>query len=325
MTQTPGDQFAAALAHQLKTPASALQSAASNIRRNLRGLLEDLATMAGDGAAGAAIMRFVSRVVSEPAPPPMTGLMPEARLDAIARRLADAGLGGDLVSVSAALVRGGWDTYLEEIVPLLRADLALTLDVLETTARLRANMASVEMSLNRIRGISGALRLLARSVEGCNADLGQSIQTAVQLLNETLPSGVLVVMRLETASLVSGHTELLCEVWTNLVVNAVQSVGEKGTISIETSPGADGSTVVRVIDDGPGIRKDLLARVFEPYFTTRSVDGGTGLGLALTRQIVEKLGGTISVESRPGRTCFEVSLLKARSVVTGAATRRVEG
>jgi signal transduction histidine kinase len=103
------------------------------------------------------------------------------------------------------------------------------------------------------------------------------------------------------------YVDELNQVWTNLISNAQQSLNGKGTIAIETTA-VGGTAVVRVIDDGPGIAPELLPRIFEPFFTTKVKGEGTGLGLGISRRIVEKHGGEVRCESRPGRTVFEVRL-----------------
>jgi signal transduction histidine kinase len=317
MTISSEDHFAGALAHQLKTPIAAMQAAAVNMRRNLRGLLEELSLMAAAGDHLGATAIFVSRIVNEPAPPPHTGLLPGDRVAAIARRLAADGVEGDLEAAASVLLRGGWDTYLEEIAPLLRKDQLHTLDLLETAARLRANLSTVEASVQKVKGLSSALRLLAQRVEGDPFEIRSHLEGAAALVRGTLPGGVRVVMRLDPIPPVRGKAELLDEVWSNLIVNAAQAVGKQGTITIETATGprrkeqGSGSAIVRIIDDGPGIAREVLPRIFEPHFTTRAAEGSTGLGLPLALSIVGRMGGRIEVESRPGRTCFEVILPSA--------------
>ncbi|HEY3177005.1 MAG TPA: sensor histidine kinase [Candidatus Polarisedimenticolia bacterium] len=325
MMNSSEDQFAAALAHQLNTPIATMEAASTNLRRNLRGLLEELAAMAGIERNAGATALFVSRVVNEPAPSPQTGLLPQDRLNAIGQRLAAEGVEGDLPSAASSLLRGGWDTYLDEIVPLLRRDQVRTLDLLETAARLRANVAAVEVSVQKVRGLSGALRLLAQSADGEPFEVRSDLENAAVLVRETLPGGVRIDMRLEPIPPVRGRAELMSEVWMNLIVNAAQAVGRQGTITVETATGprskeqGSGSAIVRVLDDGPGIAGEVLPRIFEPHFTTRGADGGSGLGLPLARSIVERMGGRIDVESRPGRTCFTVVLPSAAATATGGA------
>ncbi len=97
----------------------------------------------------------------------------------------------------------------------------------------------------------------------------------------------------------------LRQVLLNLVLNAVQAMTDGGTVTLGAT--ADRAAVVlTVTDDGPGIPPDVLPRIFDPYFSTRK--DGLGLGLTIGRRIVEAHGGTIEVESRPGRTAFHLRL-----------------
>jgi signal transduction histidine kinase len=100
----------------------------------------------------------------------------------------------------------------------------------------------------------------------------------------------------------------LNQVWTNLLANAIEALGESGTIRITTS--RDGVCVrVDIADDGPGIPPEIQDRVFDPFFTTKDVGEGTGLGLDTARRILtDRLDGSIEFESEPGRTVFHVWL-----------------
>jgi signal transduction histidine kinase len=104
----------------------------------------------------------------------------------------------------------------------------------------------------------------------------------------------------------------LRQVLLNVVTNAVQAVGPNGRVEIRIE-GRPDSVTVSVIDNGPGIPPEYLERIFEPFFTTKGEGSGTGLGLAVSRGIVEKLGGRIEVESRPGEgATFRIVLPRRR-------------
>ena len=94
----------------------------------------------------------------------------------------------------------------------------------------------------------------------------------------------------------------------NLILNALQSIEAAGTITIETET-ADSRVVARVIDTGSGISAEVLDQIWTPFFTTKVVGQGQGLGLAVTYDIVEKHQGTIEVQSTVGEgTKFIVTL-----------------
>lgn len=99
---------------------------------------------------------------------------------------------------------------------------------------------------------------------------------------------------------------LFSQVIINLVRNSYEALQgqENGMIQINAYKSGSSQTVIEVIDNGPGISTELLDQIFVPFFTTR--ESGSGIGLSLSRQILSKHNGTISVKSQPGYTCFEL-------------------
>ncbi len=121
----------------------------------------------------------------------------------------------------------------------------------------------------------------------------------------------------EGASLQGDH-EQLRQVWLNLATNALEAMGEGGTLIVRTREGDGEQVVVEFIDNGPGIAAEDLPRVGQPFFTTKR--GGTGLGLAIAQRIVERHGGTLMFESAPGRgTTARVTLPAVPAPVAQAA------
>ncbi|MEH2373424.1 sensor histidine kinase [Nostoc sp.] len=100
----------------------------------------------------------------------------------------------------------------------------------------------------------------------------------------------------------------LNQLWTNLIDNAIDAMDGKGLLEITTHH-CDRFAYIDIIDSGSGIPPEIKTRIFEPFFTTKSVGRGSGLGLETVRRIVEnRHHGTLSFESRPGRTCFTIRL-----------------
>ena len=100
----------------------------------------------------------------------------------------------------------------------------------------------------------------------------------------------------------------LQQVLVNLVVNAIQAMPDGGRLTIATQHRAS-TAILRIADTGLGMSAEVRERVFLPFFTTKDVNEGTGLGLAVAHGIVAAHGGKIGVESRPGQgSCFEVEI-----------------
>ncbi|MBF0215637.1 MAG: GAF domain-containing protein [Candidatus Omnitrophica bacterium] len=95
-------------------------------------------------------------------------------------------------------------------------------------------------------------------------------------------------------------TKQLQEILFNLISNAAQAIVENGEIEISGTYDADKVTI-RISDNGPGIREEILKKIFEPFFTTKDPGKGTGLGLFIVKQIIEKNSGIITVNSETGK------------------------
>jgi len=164
----------------------------------------------------------------------------------------------------------------------------------------------------RIRDIVQNLRLFSRLDE---ADLNQvnlheGIESTIRLLSQYYSSPAITVRReYGVIAPIECYAGQLNQVWMNLLVNAAQAIGDsRGEVSINTSSDGD-RALVRISDTGNGIEPEHLNRIFDPFFTTKPVGEGTGLGLSISHGIVLRHGGTLTVESSPGRgATFSVTL-----------------
>ena len=116
---------------------------------------------------------------------------------------------------------------------------------------------------------------------------------------------------------------LIRQAFLNLIRNARDAIQEGGTVSIRIDAQEDGGVLVIVEDDGPGIPEAVRANVFDPFFTTKQ--RGTGLGLAVTREIIEAHGGTITCSPRePEGTCFRMTFPSAAAEMEAGVSRGEE-
>lgn len=166
--------------------------------------------------------------------------------------------------------------------------------------------------LNRV--VEDFLRLARPlEVEKKRCDLAAELREIVALQeNEARARGVRLSLEGGDAPPVAGDTERLRQAFLNLILNGLQATGEGGSVTVRLAMlGAHGDTPagveITVSDTGRGIDPTQREKIFTPFFTTK--EGGTGLGLVITQRIVEAHGGTIDLESEPGRgTTFRVWL-----------------
>lgn len=178
-------------------------------------------------------------------------------------------------------------------------------------ARLSANLRQVVAA--GLRGRDLVHRLLScyrrRNAAIRPVRVDRMIEESLTFLTPLLPSGIAVRRDIRSAASTPAAPADLHQILVNLLVNAVQAMGDAGgrlTVSLEDRerPTENGTPApglrLTVSDTGPGMDAETRERVFEPFFTTKASDGGSGIGLSAVRDIVKRLDGTISVDSRPG-------------------------
>jgi predicted CoA-binding protein len=139
-------------------------------------------------------------------------------------------------------------------------------------------------------------------------DVHEGLDNTLVMLRSKLRGGIHV--RREYADdlpHIHAYGSELNQVWTNIIDNAIDAMQGQGEIFLRTRQEGE-FIVVEIQDTGPGIPEDVQAKIFSPFFTTKPVGKGTGLGLNISYNIILKHGGEIKVYSRPGSTCFEIWL-----------------
>lgn len=162
----------------------------------------------------------------------------------------------------------------------------------------------VENSVERASRITHKLLGFARKSDYAisEVNLAELMQETIQLIaHETEKRNITLLWKMDSPpdTIWSDPSELR-QAFLNLLTNAVHAVGSEGSITIGLEDMGD-QLAVMVSDSGNGIPKENLNRIFEPFFSTKSPGEGTGLGLFVTRGLIEKLGGTVEVESTIGQ------------------------
>ena len=165
----------------------------------------------------------------------------------------------------------------------------------------RRAYAFITTEIDRLGNVVNSLLAFARPlrVEARSVSVHELFDRALLLAHEELQGKALRVRRDESPLLpeVRADGDLICQVLLGLLANAAEAAPSGGEVALAAAA-ADGGVEIAVADSGPGVPPELRARIFEPFFTTRP--RGTGLGLAVARQIVEAHGGRIEVGERTG-------------------------
>lgn len=319
--------LAAGVAHELNNPAAATRRAADQLQEALDALSS--ANEAADtlGLGADALVRLAElqkrarlAVTDQTALDPLTRADRESEIE---DWLDDADVDGawELAPslTSAGFTADGLDAMGDELdvaeVGAIAAVAARTFAVYALSQQIGEGSSRISQIVTALKGYSYLGQAPAQ-----NVDLHADLDNTLVILNSKLKNGVHVTKDYATSlPPIPGFGGELNQVWTNLIDIAIDAMNGEGELTVRTRE--EGSYVrVDIVDNGPGIPEDVQSRIFDPFFTTKEQGKGTGLGLSTSYSIVvEKHGGTMSVESVPGRTQFEVRL-PTGSLSDGSAT-----
>lgn len=175
-------------------------------------------------------------------------------------------------------------------------------------ADIREALDNAREGTERIRLVVDGLRNYTRTTAGefRRLSLEDIARSALRVASHHVQHVAKLELDLGRTAVISGDESRLVQVVVNLITNAAQAIAESNAdgeivISVRTFTQPDGQAALEVRDGGPGISPENLRRLAEPYFTTRATSGGTGLGLFLSRGIMEQHNGCLEIESTLGK------------------------
>ena len=309
-------KLSAGLSHELNNPAAAIGRAADALNRHLCSgplLLKNL-MLAGPPTAAMLALKALASESSEYRAPVLSALARADQEDALADWLEAQGV-PDGYALTTGLLDGGLTS--DKLAPLLtqlpeaaRAPalawleahltaLRLTRDIREASQRISTLVNDVKTYSHMDRaggreklavttGLDSTLNIFAHALRSKN----------VRLTRDYAPG----------LPLITGQAGSLNQVWTNLIDNALDALPAKGgELTVRVAP-QDNFLCISIQDNGAGITPEVLAHMFEPFYTTKPPGEGTGQGLDITRRIVQEHGGRLEATSEPGRTVFSTWL-----------------
>ena len=309
-------QLSAGLAHELNNPAAAAQRAAAQMVEALEVVSGTIARFVESGverSQAAELVALHEQAVAQAAAREAVSALDAADAeDEITDRLEDLGVAEPWRLAEPLAAAGVDQQWLDRVHALAGPATDAALAWVASTLTARGLATELQESTAQMSDLVKAVKTYAYMDRGelVEVDLHEGIDTTLRILKHKIKNTSIEVVRDYDRSLpkLTVRGSELNQVWTNLVHNAIQALGERGTITITTRRNGD-CAIVDISDDGPGIPDADQKHIFEQFFTTKEAGHGTGLGLATARRIVvDRHAGSLTFDSVPGRTTFHVSL-----------------
>ncbi len=310
--------LSAGLAHELNNPAAAASRTATELGKafdTLEGTLRKFVSSGVEREQAATLLELQQRAVSQCHAGGEDESPVEAadREDRLAAELDEMGQEGWRLAepLSLARVDGEWLTDLRAAAGSDGAAGA-ALEWVAASLTAHSLVAELHESTERISDLVSAVKdythMDRAAVE--EVDIHEGLISTLKILGYRIKHGDITIVKNfdKTLPRVMVHGSELNQVWTNLLVNSLDALDGKGTITLTTRSGPSNGVIVEISDDGPGIPPEVQSRVFEPFFTTKGVGKGTGLGLDISRRILLSHRGNLQVRSQPGETTFTATI-----------------
>ena len=302
-------QLTASVAHEVNTPLGVIRSATGNIITALNVLLPQLPVLMQrlNSIQQAAFIALIKASLQQQQ---SLSTKEERQLRRRLHTELDA-LGVDNAQEIAdqfALLR--IDSSLEAYQPLfVEPDCDNILQIAYRLVQQSQNAISIQQEVNRAAKIIFALKTFSHrsseSEEKSLIQISDGIEIALTLYQSRLKQGIEVIRKYEPVPNLLCDPDGLTQVWVNLIDNAIYAIGQTGTLEIAIAQQA-GQVVVEITNSGAEIPDEIMPRLFEPFFTTKPRGEGSGLGLDIVRQIVQKHSGSIYVKNQCGGVTFSV-------------------
>jgi signal transduction histidine kinase len=309
-------KLSAGLAHELNNPAAGATRAANDLIETLKELrAADMRLCSHDLTATqqASIDDFERKAIDHTATAKQLNSLDQSdREDEVSEWLEAHDI-ADPWKLSGNLVEAGMDSdaleqLLGEIPSTATADVLARVNCQLAAAKLAAE---IKTATARISELVGAVKEYSYMDQASvqEVDIHKSLDNTLLILKYKLKKKDISVTRdyAESLPLIKAYGSELNQVWTNLIVNAVDAMSQGGTLKVRTKREPT-DIMVEIRDNGAGIPASARTRIFEPFFTTKPVGEGTGLGLDTVARIVRKHRGNVRFESKPSDTCFQVRL-----------------
>ncbi|HUC22196.1 MAG TPA: ATP-binding protein [Streptosporangiaceae bacterium] len=314
--------LSAGLTHELNNPAAAAVRATAGLREHVLRLRQKLPAIASgrhDGALLTLLVKLLDDATGRVTTAPELGPLETADLeDSITDWLDDHGVGNSWQLAPAIVAANIGTDKLDRIAAAVAsagsgdgADLSSALRWLADTVETELLLNEITDSVTRISSLVGAAKQYSQLDRAPYqvVDVHELLDSTLAMLAAKIGDGITVVREYDRSlPKIPAFPGELNQVWTNLIDNAVSAMNGSGTLTVRTVRDRD-RLLIEFGDTGPGVPAEIRDRIFEPFFSTKPVGQGTGLGLDISyRIVVTRHHGDLRVESVPGDTRFRVWL-----------------
>jgi signal transduction histidine kinase len=305
-------RIVAGIAHEMNTPLGAIQASSTHLAEQTSRVLSSWTHLIPKLGSDQADVLLALVDEAETSVNQLDSRRIREQRKVIARRLQALAV-PDAEGKGRILADLGVKDFRDSWLPLLLSPAADSLlqgvtDLVEW----RRAVSIIQLSTSKVADQVNGLRRYSTNPKTGKAfvpvDLSHNIETVLLVYRSQFPKGVKIVREFAShGPWVQGNPDKLMQVWSNLIMNAIQALGSAGKLTLEARSGRQWAHV-KVTDNGPGIPSEIQQKVLEPFFSTKSNGEGMGLGLKIVATIVAEHGGDLSFESEPGRTMFRVRL-----------------
>jgi signal transduction histidine kinase/ligand-binding sensor domain-containing protein len=303
-------QLIAGIAHEINTPLGAIKASVSAISNNSGMILKQLPELVKqlDDNQFALFLDLV--YLSSQSYAPASSREERNYKKDLQKKLDEINI-TDAASKADTLIDMGIYYNIEKFADILTLKNTEVLPAAYHLSQLMKNSQNIKIAVERASKIVFALKNYAHREsreEKVLANIIEGLETVLTIYHNQLKHGISIKRKFEPVLDIYCFPDELNQVWTNLITNAVDAMNGKGDLEISVNQNAD-SLVVKFADSGSGIPEEIKPRIFDAFYTTKAAGEGSGLGLYIVKQIIDKHEGTIVFESVQGKgTTFIVSL-----------------
>jgi two-component system NtrC family sensor kinase len=303
-------QLTANIAHEINTPLGAIKASINNIHESFISSTDHFVNLIGvmDAKCSQILFGIIKEALTQ-----TTSMSPKDERNIKKVLIAELNKEGvdDSHLIADYFVRAGLIEIKPDYIYLLKhSNGKMAVSLLTEQLEQIINNRNIRVAIEKVSKIMFALKNYSRHNvmgEKSSTDIEADISSVITLYHSWFKKGIVIETNFVGLKPITCWADELNQVWTNIIMNAIQAIGTIGKITITTSVQGNWA-IISFTDNGPGIPENIIDKIFDPFFTTKAHGEGSGLGLDIVKAIIKKHRGEITVNSKPGDTLFTIKI-----------------